>query len=261
MKGLLIFLCLLMVFACSTTLWSLDPKDPALVGLWLCDDGKGDVLTDSSGNKNDGAIGAGFKWDKGKIDGCIVASGGGNIDVKTSDSVSSIKKAITVAGWFRVDADSDTGIRRQNAFLLEDQSSTEPVPDGWSFRLWTTAGLSPGIYSTVKINKEEWTHIAGTYDGKNMRIYFNGVEDKELRTAGNAKTNGEWSGDIGSPGDILQLKYGSESYSGGMDELILFNRALSEEEIKQLAKGWKNALSVESKGKLAVTWGSMKLAQ
>ena len=109
--------------------WSLDPEDPALVGLWLCDGGTGDTLEDSSGNGNDAS--GNFDWDEGKFDNGILISGGG-ITVPTSDSVDSIGEAMTVAAWFRVDSDSDTGIRRQNAFLLEDQSSSEPVPNGFS---------------------------------------------------------------------------------------------------------------------------------
>jgi len=257
MRCFLVVFLLLMLFFCTAS-YSLDQK--GLVGLWLCDD-KGDTLTDSSGNKNDGNLTGAFKFDKGKIDGCIIASGGGSIDVATSNSVNSIGDAVTIAGWFRVDTDSDTGIRRQNAYLLEDQSSTEPVPDSWSFRIWTTSGLSPGAYGTTLVKKGEWTHIAGTYDGKLMKLYINGVAEKELKTDGNANFNGEWAGKIATPADTLQLKYSAESYTGAMDEIILFSRALSADEIKQLTRGWKSALSVESKDKLAVTWGSIKSVQ
>ncbi len=258
MRYLLVVLSLLLtLFLCSISYSAISQK--GLVGLWLCDDGKGDTVTDSSGNKNHGKINGAFKWDKGIFDGCIVAPGGGSIDVENSDSINSIVDAITISAWFRVDSDSDTGIRRQNAYLLEDQSSSEPVPDGWSFRIWTTSGLSSGAYGTTKLKKGEWTHVAGTYDGKVMKLYINGVEEKELKTDGNANFNGEWSGKIQTPADKLQLKYGSESYTGGMDEIILFNRALSADEIKQLLKGWKSALSVGAKDKLAVTWGQIKL--
>ena len=230
-----------------------------LVGVWLFDDGSGNTVKDFSGNKNDASINGAFKWEKGKFDGCLVASGGGSVDVKTSDSINSITEAVTIAGWFRVDGDSDTGIRRQNAYLLEDQSASEPVPDGWSFRIWTSSGLSPGAYGTTKVKKGEWTHIAGTYDGKTMKLYINGVEEKELKTDGNANFNGEWTGKIGVPADALQLKYGAESYTGGMDEIFLFNRALKQSEINDMMKGYKAALAVISaKEKLAYVWGGLK---
>jgi len=255
MKYLATVACFLAVLCVCTVSWSLDPDDPALVGLWLCDEGKGDTIVDSSGNEND-ATGS-FEWEEGKFGDCIVV-GAGSVNVTTSDSVNSIKEALTVAAWFRIDAASDTGIRRQNAFLLEDQSTSEPVPDGWSFRIWTTSGLSPGAYGKTKLKLGEWYHIAGTYDGEVMKLYINGVEEKELLTDGGAAFNGEWTGDIMTPGDQLQLKYGSETYIGGMDEIVIYNRALSADEINQLVEGWELAISVASQGKLSSTWGAIK---
>ncbi|MGB9597924.1 MAG: hypothetical protein ACPL7B_16690, partial [Candidatus Poribacteria bacterium] len=120
----LLFLVILLSLTSTQSFAALDLK--GLVGLWLLDDSSGNTVKDSSGNKNDASINGAFKWEKGKFDGCLVASGSGSIDVKTSDSINSVTDAVSVGGWFRVDADSDTGIRRQNAYLLEDQSSSEP---------------------------------------------------------------------------------------------------------------------------------------
>jgi hypothetical protein len=234
-------------------------NDPALVGLWLFDDGSGGVVTDSSGNGNDGTVNGDFAWDTGKIGGAIIASGGGSIEVPVSASLDTVTSAMTIAGWFRVDADSDTGIRRQNAFLLEDQSSSEPVPNGFSFRIWTTSGLSPGAYGTTELAQGEWYHIAGTYDSATMKLYVNGVEEAELLTDGGAAFNGEWTGDVGTPTDTLQLKYSSESLTGGMDEMVLLSRALTASEIKALMAGaLSTATAVDAHGKLATTWAALR---
>ena len=56
----------------------------------------------------------------------------------------------------------------------------------------------------------------------------------------------------------MQLKYASESYTGGMDEIVLFNRALDDDEIAALANGWEAAMPVNNKGKLSATWGLIK---
>lgn len=255
MKCSVIVACFLALFCVCTASWALDPDDPALVGLWLCDDGAGDTMTDSSGNGNDAT--GDFDWDEGKFgDGILIA--GGVITVPTSDSVNSVTEALTVAAWFRVDAISDTGIRRQNAFLLEDQSDSEPVPDSFSFRIWTTNGISPGAYGTTELELGEWYHIAGTYDGEFMKLYINGVAEEELLTDAAADFNGEWAGDIATPADELQLKYGVESYTGAMDEIVIFNRALDDSEIKALSEGWEAAMPVDSRSKLSATWGAMK---
>ena len=258
MKGLLITACFLALLCVCNISWSIEADDPALVGLWLCDDGSGDTITDSSGNGNDAT--GNFDWDEGKFDGGILISGGG-ITVPTSDSINSISGGLTVSAWFRIDADSDTGIRRQNAFLLEDQSTSEPVPDGFSFRVWTTNGISPGAYGTTELEKGEWYHIAGTYDGEFVKLYINGVEEQDLKTDVAGNFDGKWAGDVATPADQLQLKYSAETYFGAMDEIIIFSRALSESEIKALGKGWDKALSVDSQNKLAATWGAVKSLQ
>jgi len=232
--------------------------DPALVGLWLFDEGSGGVATDSSGNGNDGAVSDDLTWGNGKFGGAIIAAGGGVIDVPVSDSLNTVVTEMTIAAWFRIDADSDTGIRRQNAYLIEDQSATEPVPDGFSFRLWTANGLSPGAYGTTELVQGEWYHIAGTYDGAVIKLYVNGVAEGELLTDAAADFNGEWGGDIGTPGDTLQLKYSSESLIGAMDETVLFNRALSAAEINEVMAGALSTSAVDAHGKLTTTWAAIR---
>jgi len=43
----------------------INPK--SIVGIWLFDEGKGDLVKDSSGNKNDGKLMNGPKWVDGKF--------------------------------------------------------------------------------------------------------------------------------------------------------------------------------------------------
>ena len=129
-----VFVCVSMfiaTLALAPMAWALEPDDPALVGVWLFDETEGDEAADEI-NDNVGILNFedDFEWDEGKSDGAITAFGGGAIDVEESDSIATISEALTVAAWFRVDADSDTGVRKQGAFLLEDQSAGEPVPDG-----------------------------------------------------------------------------------------------------------------------------------
>lgn len=245
----------------ATSAWAIDVKnDPALVGLWLFDEGSGTVVKDSSGKGNDGKINGAFTWDNGKFGKAIVspAATTSTIAVPKSASLDTVTKAMTIAAWFRVDANSDTGIRRPNAFLLEDQSPTEPVPDGFSFRLWTAKGLSSGAYGKTKLVQKTWNHVAGTYDGAQMKLYINGVPEKELLTDGNAAFDGKWSGDIGTPADALQLKFASETLIGGMDEIILFSRALTDSEIKELMVGALTTAAVDANVKLATTWAAIK---
>jgi hypothetical protein len=217
---------------------AVDQNDPSIVGVWLFDEGAGTTVTDVV-NGNNATLNGTFNWNLGVLGNAIEAVGGGSIDVPDSPSLTSFTNALTVAAWVRVDADSDTGIRKQGVFLMEDQSASEPVPNAWSFRVWTSSGLSPGFYGTTQLAQGQWYHVAGTYDGTNMELYINGVPESLFGAL--SDVNAPWipqhSGSFvaGSP---LQLKYGSESFTGAMDEVMIFNRALSNEEIFQVMQGW-----------------------
>jgi len=87
------------------------------------------------------------------------------------------------------------------------------------------------MQSNGTIELGTWNHVAITYDGKIMKIYINGELDKEGIPS--------WSGQ-----DLkLQTKLGTgriglnirdeEPFPGMIDEVALYNRALSEEEIKK----------------------------
>lgn len=239
MRSLGLGILLLLKLAPAPAVYGITPDDPSIVGVWLFDEGTGKVVADVK-NANNATMSSVLKWDTGKFGGAVVANGNGVINVKNSPSINSVTEQLTVAGWFRIDTDSDTGIRRDNAFLLEDQSATEPVPNGFSFRIWTDQGLSPGIYGKTELTQGEWYHIAGTYDGSKMELYVNGQPESAngLLSAENTETDGAWTGMFVATTNTLQLKYGSESLFGAIDETMIFNRALSGEEIRQLMGGW-----------------------
>jgi PKD repeat protein len=72
-----------------------------------------------------------------------------------------------------------------------------------------------------------WTHVAGTYDGATLRLYLNGV----------LTSSAAFSGPI--PGSTGPLRIGGNSmwgefFRGVIDEVWVFDRALSAAEIQQL---------------------------
>ena len=221
-----------------------------LVGLWLFDDGTDKNIEDSSGNKNHGVLDNGAKAGQtGKFGNAIVTQPTQAVTVPATKSLDSVKNQMSLGGWFRVDKPSDTGHRRNGAYLLEDQASGEQNPDGWVFAVWTDAGGIGLAWGKKKVKPEVWTHIAGTYDGKKIYLYINGELDVSI-----PKT-----------GKVMQVKvplnlgkYGGETYVGGMDEVFLYDRALSADELKAIMKSFSIATAVDSRGKLATCWASLK---
>jgi len=81
-------------------------------------------------------------------------------------------------------------------------------------------GLSdPDLLSTAVVQNDVWTHVAGAYNGTNLVLYINGVQDS---TAASTVTIGG--------GGIKQIgnKAGSDYYfNGTIDEVRIYNRALT----------------------------------
>ncbi|MFP6721497.1 MAG: LamG domain-containing protein [Candidatus Poribacteria bacterium] len=223
-----------------------------LVGLWLFDDGADKDIEDSSGNKNHGVLDNGAKAGQaGKFGDAVVTQPQKAVSVPITDSLNSLEKAMSLGGWFRIDEPSDTGHRRNASYLLEDQAGGEQNPDGWVFAVWTDAGGIGLAWGKKKVKPKVWTHIAGTYDGKMLSLYINGKLDVSVKKEGK----------ISNPGNPLGLgKYGGETYVGGMDEVFLYDRALSTDELEAIMKSFEVAFAVESRSKLATCWASLKQA-
>lgn len=86
-----------------------------------------------------------------------------------------------------------------------------------------------GTLTTVTpLTPNVWSHVAVIYDGATARIYLNGVED----------ATAEWSGALCQNNHPIRIGDGGTlaSFAGRLDEVRLFDRALSDREIYALAQ-------------------------
>ncbi len=130
-------------------------------------------------------------------------------------------------------------------------------PSEFSFAVSTTGAddgdgdliyFHAGPYDTGK-----WYHVVGVYDGENTRLYVDG----EL-----VVDSGGQSGDINYPSNgfltigIYKDDNEHDPFAGKLDEIRLYEIVLSEAQVLQNyeAKG----LSVDTAGKLSLTWGEIK---
>src|SRR5262249_17112296 len=94
-------------------------------------------------------------------------------------------------------------------------------------------GNATGVESTNTIRLNQWTHIAGTYDGAMLSIYVNGQYQ-----ASSAYPYGIFpgTGDLGIGGTVGGSSPGQVGYTfvGKLDEVSLYNRALADSEIQQI---------------------------
>jgi hypothetical protein len=79
--------------------------------------------------------------------------------------------------------------------------------------------------SSASINTGNWVHVVGVWDGVNVICYVN-----SSKTIGNAETAVVWSGGAGERFEIGRREDGYY-WNGGIDEVRIFNKALSDVEV------------------------------
>ena len=217
------------------------------VGIWLFDEGKGGVAADTSGNENDGAI-TGAKWAEGKFGGALEFEPPHVVTVEPSDSLN-FADQMSIATWVYMNKGvSDTAIRRNGSYLLEVQSATERVPGAYVFGIWSGGGFTGGVWGKTVIEPEKWYHIVGLYDGNEMQLYVDGTLEAAVKQ----------DGDVDQAGELLFGTFGGEKFIGRLDEIIFFDRGITEAEIAELIKGVEAVLPVSPNGLLTTTWGRLK---
>ena len=81
--------------------------------------------------------------------------------------------------------------------------------------------------TTLANNSGTWYHLAGTWNGSKLQVYLNGVADASTPPTLTSLHSGARS---------IRLGYdaASEDYNGTMDDVMIFNRSLSAEQISAL---------------------------
>jgi hypothetical protein len=231
--------------------------DPgSVVGLWLFDEAVGERVSDSSGNGHDGDKGGSIKWVGGRFGGALEFPGDSSdyVSIPHEDSLSLTNWTITVwvsvqqKEWQLIVQKSISGTKNNNNYSLY----TKPG-GGIDFNFYTAGGAANILNGTAIVATGEWHHVATTYDGNVMYLYIDGELDGETATDAEPILHTDplvIGGDDRGAG--VQVK-------GIVDEVALFSKALSEEDVKSIMEdGLKAATAVSPAGKLTITWGSIK---
>ena len=197
-----------------------------LVGYWSFDEGSGATSTDLSGNGNDGTLTNSPQWTTGKSGGGLQFDGVNDyVDCGNPTSLN-IAGVITVEAWVYPKA--------ANSVIYEDSTAAHNPTliliyqaDGKFEFLRYSAGWRATTDPSVK-PLNAWYHIVGTYDGSYQRLYVNGQEVALLLFSGDLDdTAGRNVIGIDSR---LDPTYGI--MNGLIDEVRIYNRALSAEEVR-----------------------------
>lgn len=119
------------------------------------------------------------------------------------------------------------------------------------FLFGTTA--SSGVTSATALTPGVWTHVVATYDGANMKIYLNGVQDASIAAAGDV---GDGTGTLYLGYDPTTAPYVNPSYFNGLlDEVGWYNRTLSQAEVTSLNDGTPAAFVFTSQTGVPINTG------
>ena len=226
------------------------------MGIWRFDENKGAMAKDFSGNNNHGQI-QGAKWAKGKFGSALKFNGKTDrVVIPNSDSLCA-KKAWTITSWIFVN-ESEVGfghiLAKRNDWKNNTNYAFRTDGKGIGWDAYFRVGGWMGAWKQGKAIKGEWVYMTATYDGKNtIQIYENGKSVGKANVGGpppqgDAEVHiGGWTGNT------------TELLDGLLDEVGLFNVALSPADMKDLMKkGFKGMLDVAALNKLATSWGDIK---
>ncbi len=217
------------------------PNNLGLTGYWSFNDGSGSVATDSSGKGNHGTLGAGMTsadWVNGKRGLALDFDGGSTDNVLLSISTSTLTSATgTIAFWVKTGANftdlamlfhgtptsGANGVGTENEIHLNFTSSEQ-------LQFFIEGGSSDvNMTSTNSYSDGKWHYVVATWNRADVAIddaivYVDGVEI--MRAVHNANSfTPSLTTYIGRPNGS------SRFFTGQMDEVRIYNRALSPSEV------------------------------
>ncbi len=196
-----------------------------LVAAYNFNEGSGTLLTDLSGNANNGTI-SGATWTTSGKYGNALSFNGTNALVTVNNAPSlQLTSAMTLEAWVYPTTVSNTWrdviYKGNDNYYLEGTSSNSSRPAAGAI----LGGVYGEVYGTAALTANTWAHLAVTYNGATMQLYVNGVQVASHAQTGAIATS---TNPLQIGGDSLYGQY----FAGRIDEVRIYNRALSVAEVQ-----------------------------
>ncbi|MEV7968783.1 LamG-like jellyroll fold domain-containing protein [Sphaerisporangium sp. NPDC088356] len=197
-----------------------------LVAAYGFDAGTGTAIADDSGHSQAG-VATGTSWSASGKYGKALSFDGASSLVTVPDSPSlRLSQGMTLMAWVKPAA-----LDNWRQVLMKEftggmsyglYASDGSQPNGWAVN---TDGTEGNVYPPRGLPLNTWSHIAVTYDGAKLQFYVDGTMTAER----------DFSGSLRADGGPLRIGGNSvwgEHFSGLIDEVRVYNRALPETEIQ-----------------------------
>jgi hypothetical protein len=200
-----------------------------MVSYWKFDEGSGLIANDSVGGNQGGLLGA-PAWTSGSVGGALSFDGIDDFVVTGNNPSLNFANQLTMEAWINISA-------------IPGPFQWYGVTDKGKFEIYIYNGgfsvLTQGVYfvisgvtydlfdqGSIPITPGQWTHVAATFDGTEIRAYVNGQLDFAFIAPGAIDDSSAYGFHIGrEPTD-------GNHFNGLIDEVAVYGRALTQQEIQ-----------------------------
>src|SRR3989338_9026057 len=219
------------------------PTNLGLVGYWSMNEGTGTVAGDGSGNGNRGILTGGPTWVDGKRGKAINFDGGD--DYVNAGSAGNFERtnSFTVSLWIKrnpnptvtaavVAKEVGSGTFQGWGLLILGGAANDP----YRINIANTSGTNNLLVEYPRTNDSGWHHVVFTYNGTSVAsgvfLYEDGISKTQTIIADtlSASILTATNFQIGARDGAASL------FSGSIDDVRMYNRALSAAEIQALYK-------------------------
>ena len=185
-----------------------------LIGWWKFDEASGNIAYDSSGYNHHGNLFGGPAHAPGRINNALSFDG---TDDYVSSSIPSVPKIFTIESWIYP---TQSGREQHIAEFTNTQFYV-----GGNNRLGTPSWSN--VWGNTTLSMNNWYHVVCVRDSTEVRLYLNGNLDGSGGSLGTNPSSPFAIGDLYGHG-------GNYKFKGLIDEVRIYNRALSAEEVLAL---------------------------
>jgi hypothetical protein len=201
--------------------------DPSLIGWWKLDEGMGTTVVDWSGHGNHGTFAGDPQWDAGQIGGALELDGGDDyVSFVSTSNWPAGTSSRSMCGWGKTDSVAG-GWRWIAAYGSAGTSLAMFI--GMNGTSLYGGGYGDDVLEDDFWEVGVWHHICLTYDGNVAKLYADGVEvDSQTKN---------WDLALGRAHIGRQVNDLAEFWDGLVDDVRIYNRVLTPEEIKLAMRG------------------------
>ena len=207
------------------------------IGEWFFDEGSGQYARDNTGNGGHFVLGGSASlqysdpsWGSGLNGSCLKFDGANDYAMVGSSTMMDLTGDLSLEAWFRTDSTN-------NYLAIIDKRYGSSAGSGYALyldngkpRLSIYDGSTQGsdVMGTVDLRDNKWHHLIITYDGSMGTVYVDGeLGSSRSMTRDPASSNTRLTLGLRSSG-----WGGNMPFRGDIDQVAIFDRALSASEVR-----------------------------